>query len=335
MVRRLAWFFLFGVLFFAPESLSATPSILSVTGLVKQPLNLTLRDLESYQSVKVQLNEVTRDGKYSGVFYYRGVPLRTLLELASIRKTNTDFSKKVDLAILVRNREGKEVALSWGEIFYRNPASVIVATAAVPVKPHHNCKACHSHDVYGSRLAQLQRKIRFPKLVINGDSFSDRSLEDISSVRVIDLRPKVMTKRQEKLCSFRFTVTGKIKKELAVEDLSAYAHKQVTVKIIGEGKGYHGIVQFAGVPFKLILDKAGVDGDLKTVFLISAPDGYRSLFSWGEVFLNPLGGRIMIADRVNKQPISNGGRFMMVVPDDLMADRYVKAVFEINVLQIK
>ena len=140
--------------------------------------------------------------------------MRTLLELASIRKTNTDFSKKVDLAILVRNREGKEVALSWGEVFYRNPASVIVATAAVPVRPHHNCKACHSHDVYGSRLAQLHRKIRFPKLVINGDSFSDRSLEDISSVRVIDLRPKVMTKSQEKLCSSRFTVTGKIKKEL-------------------------------------------------------------------------------------------------------------------------
>ena len=43
----------------------------------------------------------------------------------------------------------------------------------------------------------------------------------------------------------------------------------------------------------------------------------------------------MIADRVNNQPISKGGRFVMVVPDDLMADRYVKAVCNINVLEIK
>ena len=334
MVKKFAWLLLFGALFCAAESFSASPSILSITGLVKQPLNLTIEDINKYQSIQVQLNEVTETGAYSGVFYYNGVPLRTLLELTSIAKEETEFSKNVDLAILVRNRQGKQIALSWGEVFYRNPSEIIVATSAVPIMPHHDCKTCHTPEVYKPRLDQLQRKIGFPKLVISGDTYADRSLEEVVSIEVLDLRPKMPAKKLKKLFSPEFTIRDTVGKTLTFKNLSAYPRRVMKIKHLGEGKGYHGIDKVEGVYFKTILNKAGIAPDLCKVFLISAPDGYRALFSYGEIFFNPAGERMIIADRINGQPIEKGGKFVLVQPGDLMADRHVKSIKKIEVISV-
>jgi hypothetical protein len=69
--------------------------------------------------------------------------------------------------------------------------------------------------------------------------------------------------------------------------------------------------------------------------MVSAPDGYRSLFSYGEVFLDPAGERPIIADRINNEPLITGGKFFLVVPDDLMADRWVKAVEAVDVISFQ
>jgi precorrin-4 methylase len=313
---------------------SASPSTLAITGLVRQPLNLTRQDLNGFDAIRVQLNEVMSDGSFQGVFHYSGVPLKSLLELAGVEKEETAFGKKVDLAILVRNKKGVQVALSWGEVFYRNPGGIIVATSALPIMPHKDCKRCHDPEVYKPRLDQFQRKIGFPKLVISSDTYADRSLEEITSIEVLDLRPKMPAKKLKKLYASEFTITGAVEKAQTVQDLGDYPRREITVMHLGEGKGYHGIDRFAGVPFKAILDKAGIAPDLSTTFLISAPDGYRSLFSYGEIFLNPAGDRMTLADRINGQPVKNGGKFVLVSPDDLMSDREVKAVQKIEVISL-
>ena len=335
MKKTLGILALFICITMCSEVPAASTSDLSVTGVVRQPLNLTMEDLDRYQSISVQLNEVTEAGAYRGVFYYRGVPLRALIKLASIEKEETDFSKRVDMAILVRNRQGKQVALSWGEVFYRNPGEIIVATSAVPIMPHHDCKTCHSPEVYQPRLDQLQRKIGFPKLVVSGDTYADRSLEDITSIEVLDLRPKMPAKKLKKLFSPEFTISGAVGKALTFKDLPPYPRRVMKVKHLGEGKGYHGIDTVEGVYFKAVLDEAEIVSDLCKVFLVSAPDGYRSLFSYGEIFLNPAGERMIIADRINGQPIEKGGKFVLVPPGDLMADRDVKSVEKIEVISIR
>ncbi len=75
--------------------------------------------------------------------------------------------------------------------------------------------------------------------------------------------------------------------------------------------------------------------DLSTVILISAPDGYRSLLSYGELFLTPAGGRILMADKINHNPLDKDGKFFFIPPDDLAADRDVKAVEKIEVINLK
>ena len=95
--------------------------------------------------------------------YYNGVPLRTLLETAFIKKEETAFNKVIDVAILVRNKDGEEVALSWGEIFYKNSYDIIIATSASPIKPHHGCDSCHTPEETNPRMKQFDRKIGFPQ----------------------------------------------------------------------------------------------------------------------------------------------------------------------------
>ena len=106
-MKKMKWLVLMIILFLSVPVRAEVEQGLSITGLVKQPLNLTLQDLAAQQSVEAQLNEIFEDGRYRGVFRYRGVPLRNLLELASIQKEETDFPKLVDLAVVVRNRDGQ------------------------------------------------------------------------------------------------------------------------------------------------------------------------------------------------------------------------------------
>jgi hypothetical protein len=89
------------------------------------------------------------------------VPLRTLLETAFVAKEESAYNKAIDLAVLVRNSEGQEVALSWGEIFYKNSYDIIIASSATPISTPHDCSSCHKPEETEPRMKQFDRKIGF------------------------------------------------------------------------------------------------------------------------------------------------------------------------------
>jgi len=304
--------------------------VLSVTGEVKQKLRMDMEDFAEFDYATVRLNEVSRNGRFHGVFRYRGPTLRELLESAVIEKSKPDFNKDLDLAIVVRNKSGDEVVLSWGEIFYRNPADVIIALETMPVMPHHD--KAHIPEVYWSWLDQLDRKVGMPRLVIANDFYTDRSLEEITEIKVVDLHPKVDRKVMDILFSPEFTVSGDVEYPFDTDTLSPWQRKEILYKEVGDGQGYHGLKLAGGVPLVDILKKAGIRDDLCSAVVVSAPDGYRTLLSYGELFMAPSGRNIMIADMKAKRPLKKGGRFFMVIPDDLSADRNVKAVEKIEVI---
>jgi hypothetical protein len=186
--------FLFNLNYYASDA-----KTVSITGAVKQPLNLSMEDLGRFKIVRIQLNEILKDKSYRGAWYYNGVPLRTLLETAYIEKEESAFSKAIDLAILVRNSEGEQVALSWGEIFYQNSYDIIIATSATPIRPHHDCSSCHTPEETEPRMKQFDRTIGFPKLVIASDGFADRSIENITSIEVINPAPRMPSDKSKPL----------------------------------------------------------------------------------------------------------------------------------------
>jgi hypothetical protein len=314
-------------------------STFSITGVVKQPINLGIEDLARFQTVRVQLNEVMKDKSYKGAFYYNGVTLRSLLDTASIEKKVKSGSKDIDLAIKVTNREGKAVVLSWGEIYYRNSGDIIIATSAVPITPRKSCASCHKGEeaMYQPYLDVFNRKIDFPKLVVGSDGYGGRSLEGIVNIEVINPNQNTNARgnSSEKLFSPAFKITGFVKKEMTVTDLSKYSRKELTMIHMGEGKGFHGIADFSGATLKALLVDAGIENDLNSVFIVSAPDGYRSLFSYGEVFLNRADDTIIMADKKDGNAIDEEGKFILAPCDDIMSDRDVKSVEKIEVLTLK
>ena len=326
---------LFLVILLSANGLTASSPAISITGSVKQPLTLTMEDLRRFESVTARLNEVSTDKSFRGVFSYRGVPLRTLLDLAAIQKEKSDFLKAVDLAIVVKNKDGQQTVLSWGELYYRNPADILIALSATPVMPHRECSACHTPEIFKNWLDPLKRDVGFPKLVVVNDFYTDRSLENISFIEVIDLRPQMTAKKLDTLFSPEFIVTGAVQQNMTIADISSYQRLEILAKQTGDGKGYHGLKHFSGAPFVEVVRNAGVEPDLNTVFLISAPDGYRSLISYGELILAPYGRNIIIADSVDNQPLKEHGKFIALFPDDLSADRWVKAVEKIDVIRLK
>jgi hypothetical protein len=316
--------------------LGVTPSMaLTIEGAVKQPLTITADDLGRMESVSVRVSELTRAKEYRGTFTYRGVPLRSLLELVNIAKEEGSvYQKPIDLAVVVRNKEGKSAVLSWGELFYRNPGEVLVAISAVPIGPHHTsgCGDCHGPEVYQPALDQIKRKVAFPKLVVVNDFFTDRCLEDVVSIEVVDLKGQSPKKEMKKLFSQNFAVSHGKGKTLEVSDLAAYRRTEVVQKEVGDGRGYHGLKRFSGVPLVDILKKMEVPQGIDTLILASAPDGYRALFSYGELFLRPEGERILVADTLNGVRLDENGRFILIPPDDLAADRDVKALERIDIV---
>ncbi|WAC07768.1 MAG: SAM-dependent methyltransferase [Thermodesulfobacteriota bacterium] len=302
--------------------------VLSVTGMVQQPLFVTLQDLENMQSLFVRYNEVANsEGHSEGDVYFRGVPLKNLLELACVQKDeDANFFKPIDLAIVVKNKKGSQTVLSWGEVLDHNPGDVVIALSTIHAK---NPKVDTGAEGAKSPMG-------FPKLVIANDIFPDRSLNEVSQIEVLKVASGLIFKKTETLSSSEVTVTGAVKNTFTLKNLSDFPRIDVDVKQRGEGNGTPKLKKFSGVSVRKLIEKAGVASDPNTVFLVSDPDGYRSLISYGELFFNLLGERrLIIADTADNHPLEKSGKFAFVAPDGLSAGRWVKAVSKIEAITIK
>jgi len=318
----LAFLLLFGV-----KGWAGGPPVLSITGMVQQPLFVTLQDLENMQSLTVRSNEVANsEGHSEGDVYFRGVPLKNLLELACVQKDeDANFFKPIDLAIVVKNKKGNQTVLSWGEVLDRNPGDVVIALSAIHTK----------NPKVDTNAEDAKPPIGFPKLVIAHDIFPDRLLTEVSQIEVLSVASGLVFKKTETLSSSEVTVTGAVKNTFTFKKLSDFPRIDVDVKQWGEVKGAPKLKKFSGVSIKNLIEKAGIASDTNTVFLVSAPDGYRSLISYGELFFTLLGERLIIADTADNHPLEKLGKFAFVAPDGLSAGRWVKAVSKIEAITIK
>ncbi|OEU79393.1 MAG: hypothetical protein BA873_02010 [Desulfobulbaceae bacterium C00003063] len=324
-----------GVCLFGSGLCVASDKRISITGAVKSPVNIALTSLEKIASAEVQLNDIRTDGTFSGVFKFRGVPLRDLIELACIEKKDTDFNKPIDMVVLVKNKAGQMVTLSWGELFYKNSGEIIVATSACPIFPNKGIGHFKNKETYHDMMKTLNRDIIFPRLIVSMDGYADRSIEAVTEIEVYDLHPDVPGKKSPDAYSEHVSIDGAVKNPVTIDKLPAQAFMAVTTHVVGEGRGYHGTCEYSGMSLRKIIMETQPEIGINTVFLVSAPDAYRALLSYGELFLNPHGERIILADKKNGKPIAKNGKFVMILPDDLMADRDVKAVKRIQVISLE
>lgn len=280
---------------------AADEPVVTITGLVKHPQRLNLEDLANYRTVEVRTTEVAKDATFQGVYRYQGVPLQHLLQAAGVEKEGGAFPKAIDLAIAVRNRQGQRTLLSWAEVAYGRPADVIIAFSATSL-------------LTKDAPTSTSKPQALPRLVLGNDFYSDRCLTDIVSIEVVD--PAADSERQP----------------ISLAKRPEQSSVEVATKIVWSGSRFDGVQRFSGMPLIDILQQAGVKDDPQTAFLIQSRDGYRSLLSYGELFWSPLGRRILLADRMDGQPLGDNSERWLVLPDS-SANRYVRDVASIEVLR--
>ena len=102
-------------------------------------------------------------------------------------------------------------------------------------------------------------------------------------------------KPDPKPAAVKFTVADAGGKTLEFTDLGKFPHRTVDFESIGDGRGFHGLRQFDGVPVWELLAGLATGQEPDKVVLVTATDGYQGLFSFGEIFLAPLGERAPIS----------------------------------------
>jgi DMSO/TMAO reductase YedYZ molybdopterin-dependent catalytic subunit len=124
---------------------------------------------------------------------------------------------------------------------------------------------------------------------------------------------------------------------LTAADLKKMPRKTVTVLNPHEQK----TAAFEGVPLEEVLAKAGVpQGEslrgpaLATYILADANDGYKVVFSLGELDAGMADADVLIADTMDGGPLGlNQGPFRLVVPHDKRPARWVRMLKSLTVVQ--
>lgn len=144
----------------------------------------------------------------------------------------------------------------------------------------------------------------------------------------------------------KFTIEGKVKKEMTVSlaDLSSYKSYSVDSIVITNhlGERRSSLKKVKVVLLKDILDKAGIDSEtpkvLSEYYLVCiASDNYKVVFSWNELFNNPGGQSVYIITEQDGKPASAlDSRIALVSPKDHMTGRrYVKGLQKIMIERVK
>jgi DMSO/TMAO reductase YedYZ molybdopterin-dependent catalytic subunit len=119
------------------------------------------------------------------------------------------------------------------------------------------------------------------------------------------------------------TVTGDVKKPLTLTSADFARLPRTT------------IAAYEGVLLSDVLNAAGFasGSDLPGYVVATATDGYRAVFSLGEIDPTVSENRILVADKVNGAPLSGrDGTFRLVAPRDIRSVRSVRMLTSLQVV---
>ncbi|MCL4809727.1 MAG: hypothetical protein KJ062_18345, partial [Thermoanaerobaculia bacterium] len=336
---------------------------IALSGSVKKPQAVDAAALAALPRHAV-LAKVPGTARYRGTFATEGVALKDLLEKAEVAKaTNDNFDRPLDLAVVVTGRDGKKALFSWGELFLLgDEGAALLVDRMRPLVPHHHekiedarfgpgawfgvearekldvsgCAGCHD----GGKLG----KIDVPRgvcLVPTRDATGRRFVEDVVSIEVRQAGFPAPPRKRD-LADPWVEAPALVLPDGASTPLTAAALKDVA-RVEGEddgiglGRGFHGHRRFAGASLAALLRgrlPAKVDPGLLFV-VVTASDGYRSLYSGGEILLSRLPENVLLVDTEDGKPLfRKSGRLKSAVRGDFFVDRAVRNLAEIRVVLV-
>jgi len=336
-------------------------SMPTITGAVARPGVVdakTLRGLNKYNRL-VKIADA--NGKFLASLEVSGYALKDVLERKEVKKQDDGFDKPMDIFITAKGQGGKSVLFSYGEVFLSDDEGVILADSARMVLPHRHpplnvgkndptilldikrrgsinldsCVSCHNGDGYD--------ELYFPKgwlLISAQDGFAGRFVEYLTEINIAQVGIKATdTRRSGGRDSFieSPTIVGPDGKnhEFKADDFQKLPRLKMEDAGVGLGTGFRGIRVWEGAPLKGMLQHlVPQDVDPRSTYvLVTAADGYRSLFSGAEVFCKADEKCVLIIDRRDGKALERGqGQYAMLPRGDFYADRHVRMVKEIRLV---
>jgi len=306
----------------------AESNVLSVSGAVKTPLTLSLPQLKTMHTFHIanvtHLKEKKRTEQEErlGVFNYRGVLLKDLLEKAGMQ-----YTRKWEPGVFIRviGSGGKEVVFSFGEIFYSSIGrSVLLA--------------------YERDGESLTFDDGLGELIVATDLRSGRHMTGVREIRVerVDIKMNVYEENKKNITRpptsdfiLEDKKTGK-SMLIGLKDLQEMEVLTVPdVVLTGDCVGFHGVYSFRGVSLRSLLEKLGIDPykDAYDRFAtVSSENGFSATFSFGEIFNSRLSDNIVIAYEKDGKLLDSGEAFAMsAVREDSLGGRSVRRISKIEI----
>jgi hypothetical protein len=100
----------------------------------------------------------------------------------------------------------------------------------------------------------------------------------------------------------------------------------------------HTVLTYSGVPLMALLVEAGVPqrpkgNDFRLYVIAEGRDGFRAVYSLGEVSPDVHDGSVLLADSLDGRPLANDGPIELVCSGEKRASRWVRGVVSIRVMK--
>ncbi|MBD3413699.1 MAG: hypothetical protein GF421_04610 [Candidatus Aminicenantes bacterium] len=292
-----------------------------VNGEVENPGLVDFSKLKKHSvMVREAKYESTGEVEFVGAYRYDGYSLFDVLKERYVDKKNKqEFDSVIDLVVVVENKSGEKVVLSWGEIYYATELhQTLIATHVSPILP------TKTEDQW-----PIPQETR---LICGNDLLTVRNIEHPTKITVLSQPLSFEINREiSPLYSDKIGVYKNKKCIDLIQTIKKVQEPRSYPSVFyGRGKGFHGVQNFTGKPLKSVLSpyfQVNEQNLRSGFFCVSAKDGYRITLSFSEIFNRNDNNDFLLIDQGKGE---EGGRFRIFPSPDFFSDRAVKAINEIH-----
>jgi hypothetical protein len=308
-------------LFDDSEVKTYTPKSILVQGEVQAPVTV---DLSALPLRSVPIKELGfENGKqvFKGAYFVSGYSLYDILNRAKIKKASENtFKPSVDIYVIVENDKGEKAVFSWGEIYYRDSFNILITRTVQSINP--------------ARAKVTWPLPDEPRLISGGDLLNVRYIGNPTKITVKSYWESGSAEKAKDIYAPEIKLSTKAG-STSIRDLGPAIEKRNYQSVIyGHGMGFKEVFNAAGYVFKDVVSahaKLAPERLKNTIAVISAKDGYRVVFSASEI-MNRNDNHDYLLNDLKDTPV--GGRYTLVVTPDYFADRDVRSVDKITLIDI-
>jgi hypothetical protein len=299
-------------------------SALTLEGEIGNPGPVDFSALPLRQIVVKETLFDGKNGTFVGSYQYEGYSLYDILDRVVLKKKNeAEFAPIIDLFVVIENAAGEKAVISWGELYY-------------PIHRHEIIIASKVRRIVPSKTKELWPLPAVSKLVVASDLYTERN---ISSPVKITIRSSTLNYKVDRNIpdmyagELKFSDRDQLLKSISDGGLEGNQVSYGSV-FYGRGTGIHGTTPFRGVMLKdYSADIYKMSGEnLKTgLLVVSAPDGYRAVFTYSEIFNRNDQAEVLI---VPMSGVKKQGAFLLYPAADFFSDRSIRCLNEIKFVQL-